>query len=79
MIKIANQTQDQRAENLSENLEEMRLTVKEAAADIQGDLAVILEQLDVQEQFNQELVIKLNEQQQYIKDSLNKSSCCPNR
>ncbi|MCP3763682.1 helix-turn-helix domain-containing protein [Domibacillus sp. A3M-37] len=151
MIKIANQTQDQRAENLSENLEEMRLTVKEAAkqvnespsvvrnwmrelkthiptvqgengyhyfdkpalerlmliqklnreqnysikqieyyfatgetkaepeemeerssGDIRKDLDTILERLERQEQFNQALVMKLDEQQQYIKDSLNK-------
>jgi predicted transcriptional regulator len=31
MIKIMTQTQGQRAENLTENLEEVRLTVKEAA------------------------------------------------
>ncbi|OES45891.1 MerR family transcriptional regulator [Domibacillus iocasae] len=151
MIKIANQTQDQRAENLSENLEEMRLTVKEAAKyvnespgvvrnwlrelkpyipavqgengyhyfdkpalerlmlirqlsrdqnysikqieyyfatgeakvepeameerlsdDMRKDLDTILERLERQEQFNQALVMKLDEQQHYIKESLNK-------
>ena len=151
MIKIANQTQDQRAENLSENFEEMRLTVKEAAKyvnespgvvrnwmrelkshipTIQGDngyhyfdkqalerlmlirqlnrdqnysikqieyyfatgempikpgpinegssdemrkdLSSIMERLERQEQFNQALVRKLDEQQHYIKESLNK-------
>ncbi|OXS74221.1 hypothetical protein [Domibacillus enclensis] len=43
-----------------------------ATEDIRGDLAVILERLDLQEQFNQALVTKLDEQQHYIKESLNR-------
>ncbi|MCP3764096.1 MerR family transcriptional regulator [Domibacillus sp. A3M-37] len=40
--------------------------------DMRKDLDTILERLKRQEQFNQALVIKLDEQQHYIKESLNK-------
>jgi hypothetical protein len=46
-------------------------TGNEASDEIRKDLATIIERLNLQEQFNQALVIKLGEQQQYIKDSLN--------
>jgi DNA-binding transcriptional MerR regulator len=46
--------------------------VNEVSDDIRKDLNNIMEQLKLQEQFNQALATKLDEQQQYIKDSLNK-------
>jgi DNA-binding transcriptional MerR regulator len=46
--------------------------VNEVSDDIRKDLNSIMEQLKLQEQFNQALATKLDEQQQYIKDSLNK-------
>lgn len=48
------------------------LVPEEASNGIRQDLAVIMERMERQEQFNQALVTKLDEQQQYIKDSLNK-------
>jgi DNA-binding transcriptional MerR regulator len=38
--------------------------------DIREDLKTIVDRLELQQQFNQALVTKLDEQQQYIKDSL---------
>ncbi|MET1031483.1 hypothetical protein [Domibacillus tundrae] len=47
--------------------------VEESSSDdIRKDLDTILERLELQEQFNQALVMKLDEQQHYIKESLNK-------
>lgn len=48
------------------------LVNEEPASGIRKDLAVIMERMERQEQFNQALVNKLDEQQQYIKDSLNR-------
>jgi DNA-binding transcriptional MerR regulator len=44
----------------------------EASDEIQKNLSAIIDRLERQEQFNQALVMKLDEQQHYIKESLNK-------
>ncbi|WP_083256294.1 hypothetical protein [Domibacillus iocasae] len=44
----------------------------EASDEIQKNLSAIMERLERQDQFNQALVMKLEEQQHYIKESLNK-------